>query len=716
MTWHQIPFVRIVIPFIAGILSNCFQTEFFFIAAFVLFLISSVIIAFLALTKNIVWTYSSYFGIVLTVNLFLLGNIWNFQHQKNAQSALSLNLDLKENSFCVANIVSEPILKEKTVQAELELLFYRDSTANYQIASAKLLAYFQIDSSSLKLSYGDAIQFYSKIKRIAIADNPYGFDPSAYYGNKGIFYQVYIKNDSWKLEPDFISTGSLTKYLIAWRKNLTAIFDYYLKTTPNENAVASALVLGARSSFSNELKNAYADTGATHILSVSGLHVGLVATLLGWILSSLKSKKNKLKSITRDSVILILAIWFYALLSGASPSVLRSAVMFSFIVFGRIFDQKISIYNSLAASAFFLLCWDPALIWDIGFQLSYLALVGIVIFYPFIYKKIYFKNKILDWTWNITAVSVAAQLITFPLSLYYFHQFPVYFWLSGIIVIPISTVALYVGIALLAFSWVPGLNFFLGFLLWLSLALMNSIIFLIEALPFAVISGYWIENWEMILLYIVIFTAFLGLLKNEFRYVLTALLLLVIVSSNQLVQLVKSGSQESIFVYKVKKNSLVDYIYGHSSITVVDSSLSKNSNFLMVNKNNLTSKNIKNHKVIKIGNDEIANQHYNIRKNGMMQLGERSLYIPDSRLLDGKIELSERPTVDFLLLRDSPKFKNVTDIQNFIDFKYLVFDASNSDYRLSKWKRECAENSIPFIDCSETAKDILQIIQVKEQN
>jgi competence protein ComEC len=709
MTWHQIPFVRIVIPFIAGIFFSCFQNELFFISATGLFLISTGIIAFLAFTKKVSWTMSGYFGMLLSINLFLLGNILNYRNEKVAQSALHINFNEAENSFYIAKIISEPILKEKTIQTELELLFYKDSTENYKKASAKILAYFQIDSASVKLCYGDAVQFFTKIKRIGKAENPYGFNPAAYYGNKGIYHQVYISKEKWKTEPGFNDSGFLTKHLIAWRKNLTTVFDYHLNASPNENAVASALVLGARTSFTNELKNAYADTGATHILSVSGLHVGLVATLLSWILSNFKSKKAKLKSNKGESVILILAIWFYALLSGASPSVLRSAVMFSFIIFGRIYQQKISIYNSLAASAFFLLLWQPSLIWDIGFQLSYLALAGIVIFHPFIYKKLYFKNKILDWTWNITAVSIAAQLVTFPLSLFYFHQFPVYFWLSGIVVIPISTVALYVGIALLAFSWLPVLNTVLGFVLWLSLALMNGIIFVIEALPFAVISGYWIEHWEMILLYIVIFTAFVGLLKNQFKYVLTALLLLIVVSANQLLQVIKSGSQESIFVYKVKKSSLIDYTFGHKTITIVDSLAHKNANLLLVNKNNLISKNIRNQKVIELGRENISTENYSISKVGLAKFGKHVLFFPYAGLLADKIEFSEKPEVDFLMIRNNPKIKNIIDLQSFINFKYLVFDASNSDYRLSKWKRECNENSIPFIDCSEEGRDILGV-------
>ena len=192
MTWHQIPFVRIVIPFIAGILFNCFQNDIFFISASVLFLISTVFIAFLAFTKKVSWTFSGYFGIALSINLFLLGNILNYWNEKVAQSALNVNFNEAENTFYIAKIISEPILKEKTIQTELELLFYKDSTEGYKKTSAKILAYFQIDSASVKLCYGDAVQFFTKIKRIGKAENPYGFNPSAYYGNKGIYHQVYI--------------------------------------------------------------------------------------------------------------------------------------------------------------------------------------------------------------------------------------------------------------------------------------------------------------------------------------------------------------------------------------------------------------------------------------------------------------------------------------------------------------------------------------------
>jgi len=177
------------------------------------------------------------------------------------------------------------------------------------------------------------------------------------------------------------------------------------------------------------------------------MHLGLIYVMLIWIFSRIPYLKRS--SILR--IIFVLScLWLFALLTGGSASILRSAVMFSCIIIGENFSRRASIYNSLAASAFILLCYNPFYLWDVGFQLSYLAILGIVILQKPIYNLFFIKNKSLNKLWKLTAISLAAQTFTFPICLYYFHQFPTIFLFTNLITVPLSTVILFVEIFLIA--------------------------------------------------------------------------------------------------------------------------------------------------------------------------------------------------------------------------------------------------------------------------
>ena len=177
-----------------------------------------------------------------------------------------------------------------------------------------------------------------------------------------------------------------------------------------------------------------------HVLAVSGLHVGIIFFILNFLLTPLNRNKRLLKI---KLFLLVGALWFYAFLTGLSPSVMRSCTMFSFIVVGENLNKRTNIYNTLAASAFLLMLINPLIIFGAGFQLSYIAVISIVFFQPRLAALVAVKNRILKYVWDLFTVSVAVQIGTAPISIFYFHQFPVYFWLSNFIVIPGAALILY---------------------------------------------------------------------------------------------------------------------------------------------------------------------------------------------------------------------------------------------------------------------------------
>jgi competence protein ComEC len=307
-------------------------------------------------------------------------------------------------------------------------------------AEGKLISFIPIDEKSKQLKYGDKIWLNIIINEIPFSTHESGFDFKKYYANKGIYHNAYV------LDWDLIEKNTgIYSYILTQRDLLLRVLSEHLPTE-NEFAVGAALCLGNKELLSDELKNEFATVGAMHVLAVSGLHVGIIFSLLLKILSFFKTRK-KLWVISKIAIT-VLCIWVFALLTGASPSVLRAAIMFSFITISLYSRRFRNTYNTLAAAALMLLIYDPYLLFDVGFQLSFTAVTGIVYLHPRIYKLLYFKWKVPDYFWQITSVGIAAQLATFPIGLYYFHHLPINFMLTGLFVVPFAFLILTLGIAL----------------------------------------------------------------------------------------------------------------------------------------------------------------------------------------------------------------------------------------------------------------------------
>jgi competence protein ComEC len=337
--------------------------------------------------------------------------------------------------------------------------------------------------------------------------------------------------------------------------------------SPEAIAVASTLILGYKADLSNDVLQAYSKTGTIHVLSVSGAHVAIVFILLEFLFGFLNRFKY---GRTIKAVIIITLIWYYALLSGFSPAVCRAAVMISMVIVGKTYSRTINTLNILAVSAFFLLLYNPLFITDVGFQLSYLAVSGLIIFQPVLYKLFRFKNKWADKLWLLCSVSLAAQVITFPLSAFYFHQFPVYFLVSNLFIIIPSTVIMYSGIAYLIFGSIPFLGRILGFILEKSILFMDKVLAIIEHAPWSGISKIWITPIEYLLLYVIIIGAFYFLYNRKtwlLQLSLTALLLLTISIS---IKRWRSARASTITVLNLRKHTGIVMRKGSNTAVITD--------------------------------------------------------------------------------------------------------------------------------------------------
>jgi competence protein ComEC len=566
----RIPLIRLLLPFIAGIIfawsSSLDLPEIIFIPVVLIF------IAALIFQKKIVRNSinrKSIDGILILPVLFFCG--WgictvNTANEKN-------NAEEKTNSFLVT-LLNDPVVKERSVKLVVEEQSER-SGGSWKAGREKMLVYLQRDASAENLKYGDKILVYGRAGEIPAPKNPGEFDYKEFLSRQHIHQQVYSKAEEWKLvssgNGNFFKASALTL-----RRYFLGKLQSYGFSQP-AYGVAAALLLGASDHLDPGTLQAYSASGTLHVLSVSGMHVALVYIVLLKLLAPLNRNK-KMRWI--NILLQLLFLWFYAMLTGLCPSVLRSVTMLSVVIAGNAFNRKAHILNSLAASALLLLLFDPLLIFDIGFQLSYLAVAGIVTLQPKLEKlwepkKDNFTGKILSHTWTLIAVTIVAQVFTFPLGLYYFNQFPSYFILSNLIVIPLSTIVMYAGLFLLIVSPFAILAKPVSVLFGFLVELLNACVTKIEHLPFAVLhSSGW--QWdETSLLYAGIILMLIFLLYKRKIFLVYSMSIISVLLFFAACRERKQLAQEKIIVFDAGRSSAIGIISGDKAVLLADTGLVK---------------------------------------------------------------------------------------------------------------------------------------------
>lgn len=407
--------------------------------------------------------------------------------------------------------------------------------------------------ASIPLEPGAVLQVKGAPRLIAPPSNPSMFDYSEYMARKGIYFSHFI-GEQFKLvsRPEKASWSSM---IVSWQQYLKGKIETNIKDT-HAIQIATALLLGQKQDLDGDLREAYATAGAMHILAVSGLHVGIVYGFFFLLFKPTKMKGFK-RAVYLSMIVGI--IWFYAILTGLSPSVLRSATMFTFICMAQMNARNPSIFNPLALSALLLLVYDPFLIYAVGFQLSYVALLGILLFQPLLRKLWYPKRKWVKYLWDITSVGLAAQLATFPLAVHYFHVFPTYFIFTNLLAIPAAFIIMSLGVPFLLFAAIPGLSQVLGWLLDNTIQLLNHGIFGLQGLPFARLDSLYMHLPEMLLFWAILFCIYQWI-DDRKKYQLKGIIVLIFaLGLYRLVLSLDSISKDYMVVYKLKNGGVMDY-------------------------------------------------------------------------------------------------------------------------------------------------------------
>lgn len=521
--------------------------------------------------------------------------------------------------------------------------------------------------------WGDVVLMRAKLEVLKPPANPGGFDFARYSALSGIYHQIKVdENYFTRIAHD--PPPFWQRWISNWRDDLLRTLRKYL--TPKEGVlgIAEALLIGYKADLDPAWTASYQQTGIVHIIAISGLHLGLIYLVLGWLLDRLPVIQHKP---VMKSIVILLLLWIFTAITGASASVLRSAVMFSCLLFGKALGKQGNSANTLAASACLLLMFNPMLLWDLGFQLSYAAIIGIGWLQPMFVIQSIERWKIGKWVSDGVAVTLAAQIMTLPITLSLFHQFPTYFLISNLVAVPWSTFLLFGEIGLILLAPFPLLANGIADLLEMNIRWLNRFVRAIEQWPASSITEIPADGWSTLFLFVCIvgFASWRSRGRNIYAYI--GILGMFGWMGWYGISATLATNQRKLVVYKISGASLVEIIAGRSGWIWTDTSqLNFNSSVLF----RMTKESHIHHWV----NHETWNYFSDTKNKSVNTPGLNILRISDQFLFEG---IDSFGSVDVLLISNSPK-GSIRDFVLKLKPKWVVVDASNKKWKLVTWKQE----------------------------
>ncbi len=661
MKWAQLPFLKLTPVFILGILTENL-IHYAIPSCYILMLLVLFTLLFCSILARIAGSFflkKLYVALVLTC-FFWLGFLTTEVSQtvqkptfsdKLLATATNYTIRIHSKADSSGNFIKyQAILEEIKFQGKWEYL------------SNNMIVYFRQGRNSL-FNYGDKILVEGHPTFIENQKNPAAFDYGLFLQRKGIYLLDYIETDDFMVinSERFTSPAYWGMFAGDYLENTLAGFI----ASPRELNIIKAMLLGRRNEVSSEMEYVYQSTGTTHILAVSGLHVGIVFFIVSTLFSFLKGRKPK----WAFYAIVLFAIWSFALITGFSPSVQRAATMFSFILFGEYSKRKSNIYNTILASAFFILLLSPNLIYSVAFQLSYVAVLGIVFFYYKVYPMLYVKNPVLDFFWKITVLSISVQLATFAITIYYFHQFPTLFAITNLFAIPTAMAVLGGSFTILATSFLGIIPNIIAQVLEWWIFIYNEIMLFISKLPFSLIPDLYLKPYHVfILLLLIVFASqFLNTKKLFFfRYFTIALFVL---SGISLYDYYRNIKQEQIIFYHINDQCYYDFFEGKSCFTNIDTHQEGVEEDVYFNVQPYR----KRHLIEQVKDIENLPYAKVMGKNTLIYFQNKSILI-----LNDLISLSKQGkivTIDYLVV-GREAIKNLPGVMDILHFRHLILDNS----------------------------------------
>jgi competence protein ComEC len=671
--WVTSPFLRLLVPLVAGIVAGWYlQVPLLYSG---LALCSYSVAYWLCRYLPFGLLLSFYWLKPLLLQLMCLAVGMLLVHTRyKANSALHYSHYYQPGQY-VQVCIGEPLVeKNKSYKAEayLNTLF----TASHSLpVNGKILLYFAKSQAAIPLQYGDVILLQQPLQAIKNSGNPGGFNYQRYAAFQGIHHQVYLKPGQWvKLNSN--KANAIRQLLFTARQNILQLLRRYITTNKDGLGIAEALFIGYTADLDKDLVQAYSNTGVVHIIAISGMHLGLIYGLLVGLFGRIPYINKYPKA---NAILIITALWLFALLTGASASVVRSAVMFTCIAAGQYFFRESKMYNSLAASAFMMLLYNPFYLWDVGFQLSYLAVLGIVIFQQPIYHLFYVPWRLPDLAWRAAALTTSAQVLTFPVCIYYFHQFPVLFIFTNLVAVPLSTIILYAAIFLTCFGWLPPVASVAGFVIGVLVDVMNGFINWVNGLSFAVWDGLPANIATTWLLYGFVILLAAWLMHARPLLLRLALLLLVAFTGLHAWLGWQVHRQQKMLVYHVPKYKAIDFIQGQQYVFAGDTALLQDGL--------LQNFHLKPARIAQRLTHRSQHLPLLFQQPPFYQMGSTLLYCVDGK---ATVPLTAMPQkIDYIIVSNNPPRLQLAEWANRYPNSQIVFDGSNALWKIAQWKQQC---------------------------
>ena len=619
-----------------------------------------------------------WFGVLAFLVMISVGILTtNFHNQKNFSKHYTNQISLEKDSLKTITFKIREVLKPGNYYDKyvIDILNVDDVNVN-----GKSLLNIEKDTLKPALKIDGVFISKTTFKDLFHPLNPHQFDYKNYLDKKYIYHQLFIPNES------LLKVKSNTHTLFGVASNIREFINKKLKPyhfKPNELAIINALLLGQRQDISEEVYTSYTNAGAIHILAVSGLHVGIILIILSLVFKPLERfKHGKLIK----TILLVSMLWSFALIAGLSASVTRAVTMFSIIAIALNLKRPTNIYNTLAISMFVILLFKPLFLFDVGFQLSYLAVFAIVIIDPFLYKFWQPKNYVIDKFWHTFTITVSAQFGIIPVSLYYFHQFPSLFFVSNLVIIPFLGLILGFGILIILLAVLNILPHFVANIYGYTISLMNNFVgwvshqesFLFKDIPFSFLS---------VLVSYVLIVSFIRLLfkrnYSNLKFFLIAVFMFQIAS---IYTKYNKPSNEFVVFHKSRYSLLGNVSNDKIQVANDFDSLTKISNHII--------------RDYVVGNHISHIEEQQIQP--IYQLNNKKLLVIDSLGVYNIKSFNPH----YILLRQSPKI-NLNRLIDSIKPQQIIADGSNYKSYVKRWETICKKRKLPFHQTNEKGAFII---------
>ncbi|GAB3803244.1 hypothetical protein GCM10028819_32870 [Spirosoma humi] len=629
--------------------------------------------------------------------LMLVALGWAITYQHTASNQPTDIVHLTDTLRAYEGVIAaQPEERAKTVRVELAIR--RGNWNNrWQPLSGRVIVYVdKANGTSIQQAmprYGEVWLVSGAPRPIDPPLNPGEFDYKRYLSYRNIYHQQYLRTyQRTVLGVD--PPSRITNLATIVNRWADSVFTHQVGSKA-EYGLVNAMILGVRDDLDTELYRAYSAAGAVHILSVSGLHVGILFAVLTYLISFLiKRPRGKLLM----AFLQLSMLWFYALVTGFSPPVLRSAAMFSMLIVASATGRQQQLANTLGASAFFILCFDPYALFSAGFQLSYLAVGGIQAWQSSLYQSLTFRYTWANRLWELTAVALVAQLITFPLGVYYFHQFPTYFLLANPIVIVLSEMLLPLAMATLLCSWIPYLSDVLGWLLHKVAWMLNYAVTQMGQLPGAAWDGLWLSPTATVLIYVIIFSGVALLLTRNRLYLWVSCVAALLLAGVTLWGDYQQAHQQRLAVHFLPHRTAVSLTDGHRSQLVTDLDQTDTRSFDFYLKNTFGKWGVSALNIAHVSRKSSASDSRSTIP-GYYQTPDYSLWVWQGKtlLLVNKLNGRNRwrlpAAVDYLIVRRNA-LQDWSQLTGRVVARHIIFDDSNKTPLTDRLLAEAKERKI----------------------